>query len=80
MDQSTLESKLVKTFITAFECDFNQQQIAAMRYKVDPAWDSFGHMSLMTQICIDFSVELTFEEMISLLSFEDCLNFLMRDR
>ena len=80
MDLKAIESQLVKTFMTTFDCDLNPQKISAMQYKVEPAWDSFGHMALMTQICIDFSLELTFEEMVSLLSFQDCLKFLTEGR
>lgn len=79
MDLKAIESKLVNTFVTAFDCENNPQKITAMKYKEELAWDSFGHMSLMTQICIDFSLELTFEEMVSLLSFQDCLKFLNED-
>ena len=78
MDPEAIESKLIETFTTVFECDSDSQKIATMKYKSEPAWDSFGHMSLMAQISLDFSVELSFDEMISLLSFEDCLKFLSK--
>lgn len=80
MDLEAIEAQLVKTFITAFDCDDNPQKISAMQYKIEPAWDSFGHMALMTQIGIDFSLKLSFEDMVSLLTFQDCLKFLSKDR
>ncbi len=79
MDLKAIESRLVNTFVTAFGCDYDPQKITAMKYKEELAWDSFGHMSLMTQISIDFSLELSFDEMVSLLSFQDCLKFLAED-
>lgn len=78
MDLKAIENQLISTFVKVFECDPNIQNVASMKYKVEPAWDSFGHMSLMAQISTDFSVELTFDEMISLLSFDDCINFLSK--
>jgi acyl carrier protein len=78
MDLKDIESQLVKTFVKVFDCDPSLQKVIDMKYKVEPAWDSFGHMSLMAQINADFSMQLTFEEMVSLLSFEDCMKFLSK--
>jgi acyl carrier protein len=78
MDLKEIESELIKTFVKVFDCDSSPQMVANMKYKIEPAWDSFGHMALMAQINLDFSVELTFEEMVSLLSFEDCVKFLSK--
>jgi acyl carrier protein len=67
---------LIQTFSRAFQRSFQEPELELLSYKSEPFWDSLGHMALMAQISSDFKVELTFEEMINLLSFTDCLNFL----
>jgi acyl carrier protein len=71
---------LIQTFSRAFQRSFQESELEFLSYKSEPFWDSLGHMALMAQISNDFKVELSFEEMITLLSFNDCLNFLAKKR
>lgn len=71
---------LIQSFSRAFQRSFVESELELLSYKSEPFWDSLGHMTLMAQISIDFKVELSFEEMITLLSFKDCLNFLAKIR
>jgi len=71
---------LIQTFSRAFQRSFQESELESLSYKSEPFWDSLGHMALMAQISNDFKVELSFEEMITLLSFNECLNFLAKKR
>ena len=71
---------LMQSFSRAFQRSFQESELEFLSYKSEPFWDSLGHMALMAQISSDFKIELSFEEMITLLSFNDCLNFLVKKR
>jgi acyl carrier protein len=71
---------LIQAFSRAFQRSFQESDLEHLSYKSEPFWDSLGHMVLMAQISSDFKVELSFEEMVTLLSFKDCLNFLAKTR
>jgi acyl carrier protein len=67
---------LAQTFSRAFQRTFQDSDLEFLSYKSESFWDSLGHMTLMAQISSDFKIELSFEEMINLLSFKECLDFL----
>ena len=67
---------LAQTFSRAFQRTFLDSDLELLSYKSESFWDSLGHMTLMAQISSDFKIELSFEEMINLLSFKECLDFL----
>jgi acyl carrier protein len=68
--------RLSGAFSRAFQKEIDPNVLETLTYKSEPFWDSLGHMALMAQISSEFEVELSFEEMISLVSFNDCLKFL----
>ena len=71
---------LIQTFSTAFQKSFQESDLELLSYKSEDFWDSLGHMVLMAQISADFKVELSFEEMVTLISFKECLDFLAKKR
>jgi acyl carrier protein len=74
---STVEGQLRDVFVRALELPGNVN-VAAIRYRGHPNWDSLGHMSLVVAIEEEFGVEFEPDDLIEMKSFQDALGILQR--
>lgn len=70
---TTLEATNLEKYTHAFTEAFEVEESEApnMKYRESPAWDSIGHMNLMSALEDAFDIMLDTEDMVSITSFED---------
>lgn len=66
--------KYVEAFMTAFEV--SEEDAKEMKFKESEAWDSMGHMTLLSEIEDRFDIEFEPEEMLRVKSFDDGVELL----
>ncbi len=49
-----------------------------LAFKVTPEWDSITHIRLMAKLRIDLNVELSFEDMVEMVTYSKILEILVR--
>ena len=60
--------KYVKAFTSTFLVD--ESALANLKYQDIEAWDSVGHMSLMTELEETFGIEMDIDDIIDFSSYE----------
>lgn len=68
----------LEKFNSAF-CDalnVEESQLEGLKYKQAPNWDSVGHMMLVSNLSHAFSIEMDFEDVASMQSYEDAKSIL----
>lgn len=62
----------LKKYVAAFTSTFlvDESVLANLKYQDIPAWDSVGHMSLMTELEETFGIEMDIDDIIEFSSFE----------
>lgn len=64
-------SKYQNIFVTTFEMgDVSEEQLSTLNYQDITAWDSIGHMGLITALEDAFSIMLETDDIIDFSSFE----------
>lgn len=61
--------KYISAFKEAFEVE--ESEVPGMKYRESPAWDSIGHMNLVSALEDIFDIMLETEDMIAITSFEN---------
>ena len=61
-------SKLNQAFISSFQID--ESQLPGLKYQAIPAWDSVGHMSLISALEESFDIMIDTDDVIDLSSYE----------
>jgi acyl carrier protein len=61
-------TKYVEVFKEAFMAD--EETLVKLKYQDIPAWDSVGHMALMTALESAFGIELDIDDIIEFSSFQ----------
>jgi acyl carrier protein len=61
-------NKYVKAFTSTFLVD--ESALANLKYQDIEAWDSVGHMSLMTELEETFGIEMDIDDIIDFSSYE----------
>ncbi|MBC8037230.1 MAG: acyl carrier protein [Rhizobiales bacterium] len=67
--------RLIETFIEVFSLEPGAD-VAALKYRGIPAWDSIGHMQLVASIETAFDVMLETDQVIEMSSFDKALEIL----
>lgn len=59
-------------YVTAFTSTFlvDESELPSLKYQDIAAWDSVGHMALMTALEETFSIEMDIDDIIEFSSFE----------
>jgi acyl carrier protein len=62
----------LKKYVAAFTSTFlvDESVLANLKYQDIAAWDSVGHMSLMTELEETFGIEIDIDDIIEFSSFE----------
>ena len=68
--------KYNKAFIESF--NVGEDELKGLKYQDIIAWDSIGHMALMTQLEDEFDVELDIDDITDFSSYEEGKNILMK--
>ena len=68
--------KYNKAFIESF--NVGEDKLKGLKYQDIIAWDSIGHMQLMTQLEDEFEVELDIDDITDFSSYEEGKNILMK--
>ena len=62
-----------------FETSFQYEgDVSALKYQDIPAWDSVGHMQLMTKLEEEFDIEMDVDDIIDFSSFEKGIEILKK--
>jgi acyl carrier protein len=68
--------KYNKAFIESF--NVGEDKLKGLKYQDIIAWDSIGHMQLMTQLEDEFEVELDIDDITDFSSYEEGKNILIK--
>ncbi len=68
--------KLNHAFCEALNVE--ESQLEGLTYKSVTGWDSVGHMLLISNLSETFTIEMTFEDVVSLQSYEDAKDILSK--
>ena len=68
--------KYNKAFIESF--NVGEDKLKGLKYQDIAAWDSVGHMQLMTQLEDEFEVELDIDDITDFSSYEEGKNILIK--
>lgn len=68
------KEKYIEAFTEAFETEW--EKVTGFIYKETEAWDSVGHMLLITALEEKFGIELKPEEMLAIISFDEGIKVL----
>ena len=68
--------KYNKAFIESF--NVSEDKLKGLKYQDIIAWDSIGHMQLMTQLEDEFEVELDIDDITDFSSYEEGKNILIK--
>jgi acyl carrier protein len=74
---SAIEGRVREVFVRALELT-DDVDVAAIRYREHPHWDSLGHMALVVAIEEEFGVELEPDDLIAMNTFHAVLGILGR--
>ena len=70
------KDKYTKAFTELFE--IKEDQVNNLKYQSVPAWDSIGHMGLISRLESDFNVSFDPDDIVDLSSFEKGKEILMK--
>ena len=68
--------KYNKAFIESF--NVGEDKLKGLKYQDIAAWDSVGHMQVMTQLEDEFEVELDIDDITDFSSYEEGKNILIK--
>lgn len=73
----TIEARLKHIFEELFDIKIDDAVFSNnLVYKEISKWDSFGHVELITKIESNFEVTLTFDDIVSMKSFNNCVDII----
>jgi|LakMenE01Jun11ns_1017448.scaffolds.fasta_scaffold8874917_2 acyl carrier protein len=73
----TIESRLIRIFEDLFDLKIDDFAFPDnLVYKEISKWDSFGHVELITKIESNFEVKLTFDDIVKMKSFKNCVDII----
>jgi len=73
-----LESRLVNCFVTAFP-ELDPQEIPSVSMGSLASWDSLAGITLLSLIEEEFSLSISADDVVDLVSFELILDYLRKD-
>lgn len=73
----TNKEKYVEAFKTSM--DVKEEQLAGLRYQDIPAWDSVGHMGLISELEDAFDIMMETDDIVELDSFEKGMEILSKN-
>lgn len=75
--EGTIEARLKYIFEELFDIKIDDAAFSNnLVYKEISKWDSFGHVELITKIESNFEVKLTFDDIVSMKSFKNCVDII----
>lgn len=75
--RSSIEARLQHIFEELFDIKIDNAAFSNnLVYKKISKWDSFGHVELITKIESNFEVKLTFDDIVSMKSFKNCVDII----
>ena len=66
-----MEEKLVQIFARVFEVE--AERVGEISYQSVDAWDSIGHMMMITEIESEFGISIDMDDVIVISNFSECL-------
>ena len=67
-----VRSKLVDIFVSVFEVP--ESDVSSIEYQSVPAWDSIGHMLMISEIETIFSISIDMNDVIEISNFDQCVD------
>ena len=73
-----MKNELKKIFSEVFEVDIND--VENIEYQSVEAWDSIGHMMMISEIESKFSVSIDMDDVVVISNFAECVEILNKYR
>ena len=73
-----MENQVKKIFSEVFEVDINE--VENIEYQSVEAWDSIGHMMMISELETKFSVSIDIDDVIVISNFNECIAILNKYR
>jgi acyl carrier protein len=71
-----LRVKVSEIFSSCFEVGIDE--VGSIEYQSVPAWDSIGHMIMISELESEFSVSIEMDDVITISNLETCLSKLAK--
>jgi acyl carrier protein len=73
-----MNDEVKKIFSEVFEVDINE--VENIEYQSVEAWDSIGHMMMISELETKFSVSIDIDDVIVISNFNECIEILNKYR